>query len=305
VDVLVVESPPLFLGLAGYVISRCKGAPYVFNVADLWPETAVALGALKNRVLIRLAEGLEWLLYRQAIRVTTVTRGIRRILLERGMAADRVLLFTNGVDIQYFHPQADPYPANRRFHLDNRLTVAYAGTHGMAQGLEVLVQAAELLRDRDDIHFIMVGEGAEKPELMALANEYALANLTFHPNQPKSFMPHLWAAVDIAVVTLRKLDIFRSALPSKLFEMMAMECPIILSAEGEACELIAEAQAGLTIAPENSGALAEAIVRLAEDEDLRHLFGKNGRAYVQQNFSRDHLTDRWEAMLDSVRKSKS
>jgi glycosyltransferase involved in cell wall biosynthesis len=300
VDVIVVESPPLFLGMAGYLISRFKRAPYVLNVADLWPETAVALGALSNPLAIRMAEGLEAFLYRKAARVTTVTRGIRQILLERGLSSEKVHLLTNGVDTSFFCPDVDPTPAVERFGLDGRVTVAYAGTHGMAQGLETLVDAAQLLSHDPGIRFIMIGEGAEKPALMARADGYGLTNLDFFPNQPKSFMPHLLAAVDVAVVSLRKLEIFASALPSKLFEIMAMERPVVLAAVGEAREMILTANAGLVVEPENPGDLAHAIVQLTADAEARKRMGRNGRRFVQTSFDRDHLTSLLEALLHDV-----
>jgi len=302
VDVVVIESPPLFLGIAGYIISRLKRAPYVFNVADLWPETAVALGALNNPLLVRMAEKLEWFLYRRAARVATVTRGIRHILMERGLTEDRVVLLTNGVDTDYFHPEIDPTPAIQQLGLDERTTVAYAGTHGMAQGLETLIEAARLLKDEAGIRFVMVGEGAEKSTLVARTNRYDLKNLDFFPNQPQSFMPHLWAAVGIAVVSLRKLEIFHSALPSKLFEIMAMERPVVLAAEGEARELVLEAEAGIVVEPENPTELAEAILYLAGDAEARQRYGRNGRRYVQAHFSREHLTDVLETVLDEIGK---
>jgi glycosyltransferase involved in cell wall biosynthesis len=300
VDVMIVESPPLFLGIAGYIISRVKRAPYVFNVADLWPETAVALGALKNPWLIDLAERLEWFLYRRAARVTTVTRGIRHTIVERGMPPDRVMLLTNGVDTDRFHPSVDPSPAEQELGLDGRLTVAYAGTHGMAQGLEILVEAAALLRNQKGIRFVMVGEGAEKPGLMSKAAQLGLKNLDFFPNQPTSFMPHLWAAVDIAVVSLRRLDIFHSALPSKLFEIMATECPVVMAAEGEARDLILRAKAGVVVEPENATELAEAVLQLAADASARRQYGRNGRCHVREHFNREYLADLWEAELTRV-----
>jgi glycosyltransferase involved in cell wall biosynthesis len=300
VDAILVESPPLFLGMAGYVISRLKRAPYIFNVADLWPETAVALDVLKNRLLIRMAEQLEWFLYKKSARVTTVTRGIRRMLVKRGLPEEKVILLTNGVDTAYFHPDVDPSPARNRLGLDQRVTVTYAGTHGMAQGLEVMVEAAHRLREMEEVGFVMVGEGAEKENLVNLAREYELNNLNFFPNQPKSFMPHLWAATDIAVVTLRDLEIFRSALPSKLFEIMAMERPIVLAAEGEAAHLIRRAGAGIVVEPENPDDLAAAIRQLANDREERRCLGQNGRRYVEAHFSREYLTTILEETIEEI-----
>lgn len=301
VDVIVIESPPLFLGIAGYLISRMKRVTYLLYVADLWPGAAVALGALKNPTLISLSEALERFLYGHAARVITVTRGLRRAIIEKGMPETRVALLTNGVDTKRFHPAVDPAPAVERLGLDDRLTVAYAGTHGMAHGLEVVVEAARLLRDEPGIRFVMVGEGAEKAALVRKAAGYGLENLHFFPNQPRTFMPHLWAAADIAVVPLRGVDLFRSTLPAKLFEIMAMECPVVLAADGEARELVLEAGAGLAVKPENPEEIAAAILQLAGDAAARQSYGRNGRRYVQAQFERERLIDQLEAILDSAR----
>lgn len=301
IDVIVIESPPLFLGIAGYLISRMKRVPYLLYVADLWPGAAVALGALKNPLLIRMSESLERFLYRRAATVITVTRGLRRVLIEQGLPEARVALLTNGVDTNRFHPSVDPAPAIEQLALDDRLTVTYAGTHGMAHGLGIMVEAARLLRDEPGIRFVMVGEGAEKAELMQQAAGYGLENLDFFPNQLRTFMPHLWAAVDIAVVPLRGVDLFHSTLPAKLFEIMAMECPVILAAEGEARELLLEAQAGLTVEPENPEGLAKAILQLAGDAAARQSYGRNGRRYVKTYFEREGLIDLLETLLDNAR----
>ena len=299
-DVLFVESPPLLLGLAGYVISRLKRAPYVFNVADLWPETAVALGALTNPLAIRLAEWLARFIYRHAARVTTVTDGIRRLLVEQGLPDSQVILLTNGVDTSCFHPDVDPEPAVKALGLDGRLTVAYAGTHGLAQGLEALIEAAHLLRHDGHLRFILVGEGAEKSKLVGKVADHELENVSFFPNQPKSLMPHLWAAVDIGVVCLRRLEIFRSALPSKLFEIMAAGRPVVLAAEGEARDLVLGAEAGLVVSPEDGADLAQAIQQLAADPEARRRYGENARRYVQAHFDREHLTDLLEATFNDI-----
>jgi glycosyltransferase involved in cell wall biosynthesis len=172
----------------------------------------------------------------------------------------------------------------------------------MAHGLEIIVEAARQLREEASIRFVMVGEGAEKPKLIKMAAQYGLKNLDFFPNQPGSFMPHLWAAVDIAVVPLRKLDLFRHTLPAKMFEILAMERPIILAAEGESRELVLEAEAGIVVEPENPTELAQAILKLAGDDRARQRYGRNGRRYVQAHFGREHLVDVLETVLSEVRR---
>lgn len=299
-DVIVVESPPLFLGISGYLISRLRRVPYVFNVADLWPESAVALGALKNGIAIRLAEALEAFLYARAAKITVVTRGLRATLLARGLSEDKVALMTNGVDASLFNPNVDGKEFRSIHGLDSYFVVTYAGTHGMAQGLRTVLDAAHILSEDDGITFLLVGDGAEKEDLVREVGERGLRNVLFLPPQPKKVMPQLLAASDACLVPLRKLELFKTALPSKMYEAMASARPIILAAEGEAEALLKEADGGLCVPPEDSSALAAAVRRLAADAELRHRLGANGRAYVTEHFSREKIAEKLEALLESV-----
>lgn len=288
-DMVIVESPPLFDAIAGRILSSYKRCPLIFTVSDLWPESAVQLGVLRNRILIRLAERLEWSTYQRSSLVWAVTAGIRNVLIERGLPPEKVFLLTNGVDTKKFRPLPQAQ-ARAELGWDDRFTVLYAGTHGLAHGLTTVLDAAERMRDQAGIRIVLVGDGAAKAELVAQAQQRNLMNVLFLEPQPHEQMPLLLAAADVCLVPLRKLPLFEGALPSKMYEAMACARPIVLGVEGEARQL-AEKEAGSAIAvePENADALASAIHYLYEHPEEAELFGQQGRAFVEARFDRHQL----------------
>lgn len=296
-DVIITESPPLFLGWSGYVLSKRKKAKFVFNVSDLWPESAVKLGVLNNKLFIKMSTWLEEFCYRKASAVTGQTKGIVNNIVNRGFDKNKVHLITNGVDTNLFTKQNRDESFRKELGIEDKFSICYAGIHGLAQGLEVIIDAAERLKDKSDIQFVFIGDGPEKKKLIDLTQQKGLNNITFVPVQPKSNMPKIIASMDATVIPLKRLDLFRGALPSKMFEALASELPIVLAVEGEAETLINEAKAGITVEPENSKEIAEAVIKLYEDEELTNTLGKNGRKYVMENYSRDVITKRFEKIL--------
>jgi colanic acid biosynthesis glycosyl transferase WcaI len=296
-DVIIVESPPLFDAIAGRLLSRFKRCPYLFTVADIWPESAVQLGVLHNRLLIRLAEYLEWSTYRRAGAVWAVTKGIRQLLIERGLPAERVFFLPNGVDTAKFRPMPQA-EARAQLGWQQGFTLLYAGTIGLAHGLEVVLDAAEHLRDAPDIRFVLVGEGAAKAALVSEAERRDLKNVSFLEAQPHHQMPLLISAADACLVSLRKVPLFEGALPSKMYEAMACARPIVLAVDGEARQLI-EQQAGaaLYVEPENAQALAETILRLRDQPALAQQLGERGRRFVEAHFDRDLLAQGLEKQI--------
>jgi colanic acid biosynthesis glycosyl transferase WcaI len=299
-DMVVVESPPLFDAIAGRLLSWHKRCPFIFIVSDLWPESAVQLGVLRNRILIRLAEWLEWSSYQRASLVWSVTEGIRNVLIDRGLPSERVFLLTNGVDTSKFRPLPQSQ-ARAELGWDDRFTAIYAGTHGLAHGLTTILDAAERTRERADIRIVLIGDGAEKADLVAQAEQRNLANVEFLEPQPHDRMPLLLAGADVCLVPLRKLQLFEGALPSKMYEAMACARPIVLGVEGEARRL-AEHEAGSAIAvePENADALASAILYLSEHHEVAEALGQRGRAFVEARFDRVQLTAALEAHLATL-----
>lgn len=297
-DVIVVESPPLFDAFAGRWLARRFRRPFIFTVADIWPESAVQLGMLRNRLAIRLAERLETGTYRRARFVWAVTAGIQQTLIGRGIPREKIFFLPNGVDCSKFRPLPRD-EARKQLGWDQApFTLLYAGTIGLAHGLEIVLDAAERLRERDDIRFMLVGEGATKADLMAAAEARGLRNVIFMPAQPHDRMPLVLSAADACLTSLRKVPLFEGALPSKMYEAMACARPLVLAVDGEARELV-ERQAGAAVhvEPGNAAALAEAVVQLAENPRLGAMLGERGRRFVQAHFDRDLLVGRLQVHL--------
>jgi colanic acid biosynthesis glycosyl transferase WcaI len=289
-DLVFATSPPLFVGGAALALSWLRRIPLVFEVRDLWPEIAVALGELTNPRYIRWATALEEACYRRASRVVVVTQGTRQRLLERGLPPEKLLYIPNGAntDLFQFDPQAR---AERRAELGlgDRFVAIYAGIHGLAQGLETVLQAADRLRGEPRFHFLLLGEGPRKAELQALARSLDLTNLTFLPERPRHEIPAYLSAADAALIPLRSLDLFKVTLPSKLFDAWACELPLVLSVDGEARALLEAASGGLFTPPEDPAALADALRRLEQDRHAAREMGRRGRELTAARYSRQAL----------------
>lgn len=289
-DLIIVESHPLFNAIAGRFLAWRKRCPFIFTVSDLWPESAVQLGVLRNRLLIRLAEWLEWSTYRRASLIWALSAGIRDQIVARGIPAERVFLLTNGVDLSLFVPM-EQSRARTALGWDQRFTILYAGTYGLSHGLSTVLEAAARLQDRPDMHFIFLGDGVEKTELQVRVQKNALANVTFAQACPHDAMPQVLAGADICLVPMRKLPLFAGRLPLKMFEIMASARAFILGVAGEARQLaVEEAGAAIYAEPEDVNALVESILYLYEHPGERALLGQRGREFVEAKYSRDQLT---------------
>jgi glycosyltransferase involved in cell wall biosynthesis len=298
-DIIYVQSPPLFTGLAALWFSRLKRAPFIFNVSDIWPQSAVELGMLRNRFAIRLAELLEHRIYRRATRITVATPGILERLVARGVPRDKIFLLTNGVDTAAYNVTSPDRELAQRLGLDGHKVFMYAGLHGLAQGLDVILEAAKLTHN-PDVLYVLVGDGADKAALVAKAEAEKIANVRFLPIQPTSSLPALLNLAYATVIPLRRLDLFKAALPSKLFDSMAAGRPIVAPLWGEAAALVEAAACGLVVEPEDARAVQEAVEKLAADPALAHKLGEQGRRYVVEHFNRDDIAKRLIKLLEET-----
>ena len=301
-DVIIACSLPLFDAISGRILSWWKRCPYIFWVADLWPETPIQLGMLHNRLMICLSRWLEWSAYEHAAIVWVVSEGARIDLIQRGFPPDRIFLGINGVDTALFRPMPmTPLQARTELGWDDQFTVLYAGTHGVVHGLMTVLDAADQMRDRVDIQFIFIGDGAQKTDLVEQARKRNLRNITFKDAQLHEKMPLIYAAADICLVPARKAQVLKGFLPAKLFEIMACGRPILLGIDGEARQLAEEAAgAALFVEPENSAALVSAIMHLKEHPDIAESLGKRGRAFAVSNFDRDQLVTSVDSHIKSL-----
>jgi glycosyltransferase involved in cell wall biosynthesis len=302
-DVVVSTSPQFFNGLAGYLVSRLKRVPWILEIRDLWPESIVAVGAITNRPVIRLLEGLELFAYRKADHLVVVTDAFRAHILAKGISSQKVTVIKNGVDFSlYKKPPHGHTSLLRELGLEGKFVASYFGTHGMAHHLETVLEAARELTEWKDIMFFLVGDGAERSRLVAMRDEMKLSNVLMLDQQPKEKMPELWSLSSVSLVLLKKSALFKTVLPSKIFESMAMEKPVILGVEGESAELMMSAGGGICIEPESSKDLAIQVLKLYRDPMLSQELGSSGRRYILEHFDRQVLARRFSDVMRLVRR---
>ncbi len=300
VDVIVATSPQFLVGLSGWAASCLTRVPLVFEVRDLWPDSIAALGVLREGLLLRTLRRLEMMLYRHATRIVGVAQSTQEVLVRRGVDSEKIVIIPNGADSEVFRDLEKYNGIRENLSLGRKFVVSYIGTHGLAHGLETVLDSAERLRDQEDIAFLFVGDGAEREGLMRRAEELALPNVHWIGVQPRERIPYYLATSDVSLVPLRRKPLFEKVLPSKLFEIMGCSRPVILGVEGEARAAVESAGAGLCVRPEDPQQLTDAILTLYRDPDLAGTMGRNGRTFVRRHYCRDRLAHTYFDVLDAV-----
>jgi glycosyltransferase involved in cell wall biosynthesis len=299
-DYLLCESPPLFLGISALVLKRAKRAKLIFNVSDLWPESAEKLGLIKNKSILRITTRLEEYLYAKSSLIAGQTQGIVSNIKKR--FSDKIVYWLpNGVDISLYNPDkvVSRWREENNFASGDFLFL-YAGIIGHAQGLEVILKAAKISKNETGLKWLLLGSGPEKEKLVKMKEELNLTNVFFFETLPKIKMPEVWKAVDVSVVPLKRLDLFKGAIPSKIFEGLAMKKALLLGVEGEAEELfIKEGKSGLSFIPEDAHDLALKAMEMSKGKERIAEFGQNGYNYVKQKFNRDNIAESFYTFLIS------
>jgi len=302
-DILLVESPPLFLGITAYLLAKTKRAKLVFNVSDLWPESAEKLGLVNNKMFLKLATYLEEFCYKKATLITGQTQGICANISTR-FPLKKVYWLKNGVDINYYNltkAENTNWRQENGFTPDDFLLI-YAGILGHAQGLEVIIETAKTLQNEIPIKFIFLGSGPEKEKLKLLCSSNSLSNVFFFDVVPKQQMQNILISTNASIIPLRKLDLFKGAIPSKIFENLALKKPIILGVDGEARDLfINQGKCGLYFEPENHEELEKQIMKLYENHDLAQILGENGYSFVSKEFNRDVIAQNFWQELSQIK----
>ena len=299
-DVLLVQSPPLFLAVTGAVFGLILRAPVVLQVDDPWPAVAIDLGAIRNPALVRAAESFERWVYRACRKLVVVTEQWRQELVRRGVEASKVSLVSNGVDTDVLDPlvaREEGCRVRTAMSLDGKVVVACIGTIGYVYDYDIILRAANALKARDNLHFLIVGDGSQASAVRQQAAALRLANITLVRGQPYERVPSLLAAADISVVGLQPLPVTRGTLPIRVLEAMAMSLPVVVAGAGEAPKVVEESGAGIAVKPRAFDKFVEALLKLSADEDLRREMGARGRRTIVARFSRSAVAERLESVL--------
>jgi glycosyltransferase involved in cell wall biosynthesis len=298
-DYVFIESPPLFLSVPAFLAASCWRVPMIFNVADLWPDSVRELGLLGDGIVFRFAVWLENWSYRKSAYVNVVTDYIREVLTgEKGVPDSKILFLPNGVDINLFKPGAPDQALSSELGLSGKKVILYAGTLGVANGLQVALDAMKLIQnDIPNVQLVFIGGGSEYAKLEASASGLGLKNVTFFTPQSPEYVARLYSVAYAGFTSLRNLPFAEGTRPSKVYPIMASGKAVIYSGSGEGANLVEEAKAGLVVTPEDPEALADAIKTLVGRPDLAEQLGKSGRQYVEQHLSWSNITQDWLRQL--------
>jgi glycosyltransferase involved in cell wall biosynthesis len=298
--IVVATSPQFFAALAGYLVSLVKRRPFVFELRDLWPDSIVTVGAMRESRLINLMRKLEYFLYRRAAAIISVTHSFKRVLTQNGIDPQKIFVVPNGVDPDIYRPGDAPASLRQQLGLDGKFVAAYIGTLGMAHGLESLLRAAKELERDDDIRIVIVGTGAEKDRLVNEAVQLGLRNVVFVGAVSKAQVKNYWRLCDVALVLLKDQPLFSHVIPSKIFEAMGTARPVILAVRGESSAIIEQSGGGVAVPPEDATALACAIVEMKSQPSRRRDMGAAARSFVETEYNRRRLADDMLAVLSAV-----
>lgn len=302
--ILAPSSPPISNGISAWLISLFKRCPVVYNVQDLYPDMAIKLGLIKNPHVLAFLKMAENLVYRLSTTVVTISQGMRKVMLQKGVLPKKIQLIENFIDTDFIRPSKQDNHFSRLYGLENLFVVLYAGNIGIPHGVEVIIHAAEILNTERKIVFCFVGRGENREKIIKLARERRLPNTVFIDHQPEEMVPLIWATASVAVITYRR-GLADFSIPSKLLAMMCAGRPVIISADAgsDAAELVRRAKCGICVSPESPQALADAIIELKTDPKTREMFGLNGRSYAEENLQRKVISDQYESLFRSLSKA--
>ena len=302
VDIVVGTSPQFFTTVSAWMVAGFKRVPFVFELRDLWPESVRAVGAMRQSLMLSCFEKLELFLYSRADAIVSVTHSFKCNLASRGIDAAKIHVITNGIDTERYHYLEKDRDLLSDLRLEGKFVAGYIGTHGLAHCLENILEAARLIQENErgqNIHFLFVGEGASKAEIKLLARELNLKNVSFLDAVPKSAVTRYWSILDIAIINLKKNELFASVIPSKMFEAMGMGIPILHAVQGESADIVSSAGAGRVVEPENPKLLYEELLDLSRNLNLLEEMSKNGQK-VSLEYDRKKLGESMRVVLKSL-----
>lgn len=299
-DVIVATSPQFFTALSGRTLSFWKRVPWIMEVRDLWPESIKTVGAMKDNLFIRYFEWEEMRCYRSAKTIVVVTDSFKRTLTARGIDEAKIKVVKNGVDKEMFKPVPKDEALIGELGLEGKKIIGYIGTHGMAHKLDFILDCARNMQGRNDFHFLFIGAGAERESLLAKKEREGITNVTMLDSVPKDQVVRYISILDLSLINLRKSELFKTVIPSKMFENAGMQIPIIMGVQGEAQEMLEEYGAGLCFEPENEEDFNAKLQQLLSDPDLYERC-RTGGAEMSRDYDRKALADKMlECMMDTV-----
>ncbi len=297
-DIIVATSPQFFTALSGRTLAFWRRKPWIMEVRDLWPESIKTVGAIKDNAFIRYFEWEEMRCYKSARKIVVVTDSFKKTLIERGIPAEKIEVVKNGVNKNLFQPIPKDEALLDELGLRGKKVIGYIGTHGMAHKLDFVLQCAANMKERKDCHFLLIGSGAEKANLLRMKEALQLNNLTMLDPVPKTEVGQYISILDISLIVLKKSPLFKTVIPSKIFENAGMEIPILMGVEGEAQGIIEHYGAGLCFEPENEGDFVEKLNSLLTDDDLYHKCQK-GCQKLSVDFDRKNLATKMLTVIEN------
>lgn len=288
-DVIIATSPQFFTTWAASGLSKIKRKPWVFELRDLWPDSIKTVGAIKQGRVLDLLEKIELSLYRDSDKVIAVTQAFKANLIDRGISQKKIKVVTNGSNMELFTPREKDQTLLRALKLQDKFVIGYIGTHGMAHSLDFITQAISKIDD-PNIHFLFIGDGAKKSEIVSLASALDLKNITFLDPIAKEEVPRYLSIIDVSLAPLKKSDTFKTVIPSKIFEASAMQKPTLLGVEGQAKEIIEKYNAGLCFQPENEEDFITK-VKLMKDDKFLYKSYQEGCKQLALDFDREKLAN--------------
>jgi len=298
-DVILTYSPPLPLGISAYLLGKLKKAPFIFNVQDIFPQSVIDLGLLKSKILIRISELMEKFIYKKAFCITVHSEGNRENIISKSVSPEKAITIYNWVDTDLIKPIKNQNNSFRgKNNLRDKFVVSFAGVMGFAQGLDIVVNCADLIKSYKEILFLLIGDGIKKGELMKMAKKLGLNNIKFLPPQPKKIYPSILYASDVCLVTLDK-NLLTPAVPAKLLSIMASGRPVVASMnlKGDAPKIIKDARCGYCVGADDVDGFSKAILKLYNNPKLRNELGEKGRAYAVKHFSRQICVGEYEKLF--------
>jgi glycosyltransferase involved in cell wall biosynthesis len=300
VDLVMGTSPPLFQAVSAWLVARLRGVPFLLEIRDLWPDFAIDMGVLRNPLLIWLSRRLESFLYRSASQILVNSPAYRDYLLNRGIRPEKVKLVANGVDPQMFDPEERGKALREELGLGDKFVVTYTGAIGPANDIPVIIRAAERLKDDDEIRFLIVGDGKDRPRVQQMVAEKGLQNVIITGPRPKSQMKEVLGASDVCAATLQNIPMFTMPYPNKVFDYMAAGRPTLLGIDGVIREVIEKAGGGIFFPPGNDAALAEAVRQLKVDPAAAREMGCRAREHVLNHFNRADQAQEFLGLVEKL-----